>query len=94
MTVWITDKIKTPSSAGGGSKRGGMMDLGDLKGYPLEMEMAMNQQGMEMKMLITTTDVSTSPIDDNTFTVSTDGYKMSSFAEYQEQMKKAMSAEK
>lgn len=86
--VWVTDKIKTPEKPKGGGGRGGMMDLGDLKGYPLEMEMAMSQQGMDMKVLMTTSEVSTSNIDDSVFAVSTDGYKMKNYAEQKAEMKK------
>ena len=90
MSVWVTDKIKTNQAQG--KKRGGRgmsMDLGDLKGYPLEMEMSQSQQGMDMKILISATEVSTTPIDDAIFTVNTDGYKMMSYKEMQEKMKAA-----
>jgi 3D (Asp-Asp-Asp) domain-containing protein len=90
MNVWVTEKIK--SNQAQGKKRGGrgmMMDLGDLKGYPLEMEMSQSQQGMDMKILITATEVLTTPIDDATFTVSTEGYKMMSYKEMQDKMKAA-----
>ncbi|MDO8999264.1 MAG: hypothetical protein Q7W45_05830 [Bacteroidota bacterium] len=90
MTVWVTEKIKSNQAQGkktGG--RGMMMDLGDLKGYPLEMEMSQSQQGMDMKILITSTEVLTTPIDDAVFTVSTEGYKMMSYKEMQEKMKAA-----
>ena len=60
-----------------------------VKGYPLEMEMSQSQQGMDMKILITATEVLTTPIDDATFTVSTEGYKMMSYKEMQEKMKAA-----
>ncbi|MCW3076724.1 MAG: hypothetical protein JWO32_1333 [Bacteroidetes bacterium] len=93
MTVWVTDKIKTPESGKSGNRRG-MMDLGDLKGYPLEMEMSANQQGMDMKIMVTTSEVSTAPIDDSVFNVSTDGYKMSTYAEYKAEMKKMEDAQK
>ena len=90
MNVWVTDKIK--SNQAQGKKRGGRgmsMDLGDLKGYPLEMEMSQSQQGMDMKILISATEVLTTPIDDAIFTVSTDGYKMMTYKEMQEKMKAA-----
>ncbi|MGZ3899343.1 MAG: hypothetical protein ACXVNQ_03290 [Bacteroidia bacterium] len=89
MTVWVTDKIKSPET-GKANRRNGMMDLSELKGYPLEMEMAANQMGTEMKVMITTSEVSTSNIDDSVFSVSTDGYKMLTYAEHKEAMKKAM----
>lgn len=90
MTVWVTEKIKSPQTKAGGGRRGMMMDMGDLKGYPLEMEMSANQGGMDMKILVTTSEVSTANVDDSVFVVSTDGYKMSTYAEYKEQMKKMM----
>ncbi len=86
ITVWVTDKIKYDMSKAR-KANSNMMDLGDLKGYPLEMEMARSQNGMDMKITLTATDVSTKPIDDAVFTVSTDGYKMSSYKEAMEKMK-------
>lgn len=88
MNVWVTEKIKSNQAQGkktGG--RGMRMNLGDLKGYPLEMEMSQNQQGMDMKILITATEVLTTPIDDAVFTVSTEGYKMMTYKEMQDKMK-------
>ncbi len=85
MFVWVTDKIKSdPVKRRGGR---GMMDLGDLKGYPLEMEIKQSQQGTEMKISIVATDVSTSSIDDSVFKANTEGYKMSSYKEFKEKMK-------
>jgi len=63
------------------------MDLGDLKGYPLEMEIKQSQQGTEMKISIVATDVSTSNLDDSVFKANTEGYKMSSYKEFKEKMK-------
>ena len=87
MNVWVTEKIKSNQTQG--KKSGGRMrmNFGDLKGYPLEMEMSTNQQGMEMKILITATEVLTTPIDDGVFTVSTEGYKMMTYKEMQDKMK-------
>jgi hypothetical protein len=90
-TVWFTDKIKQPSTAKSKSKKGGMMggpDLSELKGFPMQTEMTTNNQGMEMKMISTVTEVVTTPIDDATFKVSTEGYKMMTYKEVKEQMKK------
>jgi len=84
VNVWTTDKIKNPE---GKSKSKMSMDLGDIKGYPLEIEMSQNQGGMEMKIKITTSEVLTANIDDATFNVNTDGYKMVSYKEHQEKMK-------
>lgn len=82
--VWITDKIKHNMPK---NKNRGMMDLSDLKGYPLEMEMHQSQQGMDMKIMITASEVSTAPIDDSVFAVNTEGYKMSTYKEFSEKMK-------
>jgi hypothetical protein len=90
MNVWVTEKIKANQTNGKKSgSRGMMMDLGDLKGYPLEMEMSQSQQGMDMKILISASEVSTTPLEDAVFTVSTDGYKMMTYKEMQEKMKAA-----
>ncbi|MDP1803353.1 MAG: hypothetical protein Q8L81_18465 [Bacteroidota bacterium] len=94
MTVWVTERLKSAQSQGKKSSRGGMsLDLGDLKGVPLEMEMSASQQGMDMKILVTTTEVITTPVDDAIFNVSTEGYKMMSYKEMQDKMK-AMKEEK
>lgn len=86
IIVWVTDKIKSDLAK---SKKGdrGMMDLGDIKGYPLEMEMKQSQQGMDMKIVISATDVNTNAVDDGVFAVNTEGYKMSSYKDYAEKMK-------
>ena len=78
-------------SAKSKGKRGGMMggpDLTELKGFPMQTEMTANNQGMDMKMISTVTEVSTGAIDDAVFKVSTDGYKMMTYKELKEQMKK------
>ncbi len=86
--VWFTDKIKMPGTSKG-RKGGGMgPDLTDLKGYPMQTEMSMNQGGMEMKMISTVVEVDTKPIDDGVFKVSTEGYKMMTYKELKEQQKK------
>lgn len=87
--VWFTDKIKMPGTSKG--KKGGMgPDLSDLKGYPMQTEMSMNQGGMEMKMISTVTEVDTKPVDDGVFKVSTEGYKMLTYKEMKDQQKKEM----
>ncbi|MBL7932765.1 MAG: hypothetical protein JNL60_12725 [Bacteroidia bacterium] len=81
-TVWITDKIslnENHKKMRKATSRG--MDLGDLKGYPLAMEANISQNGMDMKMVMTATEVSTAPIPDATFIVNTEGYKMMSYKE-------------
>ncbi len=84
INVWITEKIKNPQSKS--KARGQSMDLGDLKGYPLEIAMSQNQGGMEMKILITSTEVLTSNIEDTVFNVNTEGYKMLTYKEHQEKI--------
>lgn len=88
MTAWVTDKIKHDMKGKKASGRG-MMDMGDLKGYPLAMEMSTSQNGMDMKILMTATEVNTNPIDDSVFAVNTDGYKMMTFKEWSQKMKDA-----
>lgn len=87
ITVWVTDKIKSDMAQGKKGGNNGMMNLGDLKGYPLEMEMNQSQQGMEMKIIITATDVSTKTLDDSVFAVSTDGYNLTSYKAFMDKMK-------
>jgi GLPGLI family protein len=65
--VWYTDKLQAPSSGGG--RMGGNPFKG-LKGTPLEFS---TQQG-PMKIQFTATNVSTAPVSDSKFTISTDGY--------------------
>jgi hypothetical protein len=85
IIVWVTDKIKYDAGKNKGGKD--MMDLGDIKGYPLEIEIKQSQQGMDMKILMTATDVSTAPLADATFNVSTEGYTMTSYQETMAKMK-------
>ena len=84
--AWVTDKIKYDNSHRKASRRN-MADLGDLKGHPLAMEMTQNYQGADMKIIMTTTEVNTNPIDESVFTINTEGYKMMSYKEMKEQMK-------
>lgn len=87
-TVWTTDKIalnENHKKMRKASARG--MDLGDLKGYPLAMEANVSQNGMDMKMIMTATDVSTAAIPDSTFVVNTEGYKMMTYKEAMEMAK-------
>lgn len=94
VTVWVTDKIKNTAAKGKKpGERGMQMDFGDLNGHPMEIEFSQNQMGTEVKVLITTTDVQTTSLDDTAFTVSTDGYTMMSYKEMQEKMKGARKGE-
>ncbi len=84
--LWITDKIKYDKNRSKTAGRG-MTDFGDLKGHPLGMEMSQEMQGSEMKIVMTTTEVSTKPIDDSVFAINTEGYKMMTYQQFQDQMK-------
>lgn len=87
-TVWTTDKIALNENQKKMRKASGRgMDLGDLKGYPLAMEANVNQNGMEMKMVMTATEVSTAVIPDSAFVVNTEGYKMMTYKEAMEMAK-------
>ncbi|MBL7900717.1 MAG: DUF4412 domain-containing protein [Bacteroidia bacterium] len=89
VIVWVTDKIK--SSAAKGRRTGGrgmQMDFGELKGYPLMIEATQNQNGNDMKIIITATEVSTAPLEDAVFTINTEGYTMMSYQQMMENMKK------
>lgn len=88
-TVWTTEKIKNNHMSSGKARKG-MVDLSDVKGYVLAMEMPMNFQGTEAKVVMTATEVSTAAIDDATFTVNTDGYKMMTYKEMMEKQKAMM----
>ena len=88
VTMWVTEKIK--SDAAKGRRQGGRMkmDFGELKGYPLQIETAQSQNGMDVKVMITATEVSTAPIEDSFFKLDTEGYTMMTFAQFKEAMKK------
>ena len=85
--VWVTDKINFDLSKVKKDARSKMMDFGDLKGYPLGMELPMNIQGQDMKVVVTTLEVSTRPVNDDAFKVNTDGYQMMSYKEAMDAMK-------
>jgi len=85
-TVWYTDKIKSNNSAASKARRGSL-DLSELKGYPLSMEMNMSQNGMDLKMMLTASEVATTPVDDAVFVVNTEGYTMMSYKEMMEKQK-------
>ena len=86
-TVWITDKIVNRHKYLNKASRRGMADLSELKGYPLAMEMPMNFQGSEAKVVMTTIEVSTDTLDDSVFVPNTEGYKMMSYQEMREKQK-------
>jgi len=84
VTVWVTDKIKSDAAR---KKGRGMVNLGDLKGYPLEMEMKKSAQGTDMKITITATEIKTDAVADSVFEINTDGYQMSTYKEAMDKMK-------
>jgi hypothetical protein len=86
ITVWTTEKLKGMSPEARKARRGGF-DFGDLKGVPLAMEAAQNANGMDMKIVMSATEVNTNPIDDSVFVPNTEGYKLSTYKDYMEKMK-------
>jgi hypothetical protein len=85
IVVWVTEKIKADATARRANR--GMQDLGDLKGFPLEMEVDSQQQGKNVKVIMTTKEVLTGDIPDAAFKAQTDGVKIMSYKEWQEMMK-------
>lgn len=86
--VWFTEKLKPANNTVRKASRRGMgNDLSELKGLPLAVEGTMKMQGMEVKTIMTATDISTSNIDDSIFIPNTEGYNMLSFKAYQEKMR-------
>lgn len=88
--LWVTDKIKYDHPEANKAAGKGLMDLSHLKGYPLGMEVSQNAQGMDLKIIMTATEVLTSPLDDSVFTVNTEGYTMLSYKEMLEKQKSMM----
>lgn len=78
VDVWYCEKLQGPTGSGGGM---GASQFKGLKGAPLEFSM---QQG-PMKMQMTATNVSTSPVPDTKFVVSTDGYTEVKFEDLKKQ---------
>jgi len=69
MDVWYCDKFENNNKEGKGQGQGFMKDL---KGMPFEF--SGGQGGMKFKMIAK--DVSTEPVADSKFELSTEGYKM------------------
>jgi hypothetical protein len=86
-TVWYTDKIKYDQAMASKARGRGGVDLSELKGYPLGVEMAMNNQGMDMKINMTATEVTEGPLAESLFTPETSGYKMMNYKEAMEAQK-------
>ncbi len=86
--AWITDKISANQTLA--RKANGRMNLGDLKGQPMALEMTMNQNGMDMKVLMTVTEVIIAPLEDSVFTINTEGFNVLTYKEILEQQKNMM----
>lgn len=84
--AWVTERIKANQTPRKAASRG-VADLGDLKGQPLEMEITHNSQGNNVRIIMTTTQVLTTPLPDSLFVPKTAGYPMLGFADWQKQMK-------
>ena len=90
VTLWVTEKVKYMHPEANKAAGKGMLDLSELKGYPLAMEMNQSANGMAMKIIMTTTEISTGPIDDSVFVLNTDGYKLMNYKEMQAKQKAMM----
>jgi hypothetical protein len=90
VTAWVTDKLKGADGHARNANKKQGMDLGDLKGYPLSIEADQNIQGMQMKVVTMTTEVSTAPIDDSVFKVNKEGYNIVTYKEYMDKLKAMM----
>jgi hypothetical protein len=90
VIAWVTDKLKGPDGHVRNANKKQGMDLGDLKGYPLCIEAEQNVQGMQMKVVMTTTEVSTAAIDDSVFKVNKEGYNIITYKEYTDKLKAMM----
>ena len=85
VIVWVTDKIKMGSTKK--SSVSMIADLGDLKVQPLAMEASQQSNGMDLKLMLTTTEVLTTPINDNFFVPNTEGYIMNTYKDWINKMK-------
>lgn len=89
--LWVTDKIKYNHPEANKASGRGMMDLSELKGYPLAMEMQQNAQGgMEIKIIMTTTEITTTVVEDSVFEIKTDGYTMMNYSDWLDKQKTMM----
>lgn len=89
VVVWVTDRIKTDQTPRTLQQRRGGVDLGNLKGHPLEMEMKHRQDNQDVTVKMTTLSVDTTALADEEFTPETAGYKLIPFSEWKEKMKNA-----
>jgi hypothetical protein len=80
--VWYTDKFNFKNSKLIGNQGNkGALDLSDLKGYPLSMEMTEVMNGQPVTIVMTTISVSNAPVADSVFKLNTEGYKMMTYKE-------------
>ncbi len=85
IVFWVTEAIKIDSKHRKGGDQD--MDLSDLKGYPLGMEMTQSANGMDMKIIMMATEVNLGAVEASTFDVSTDGYKIMTYSEFKSMSK-------
>ncbi|WP_317896620.1 hypothetical protein [Aurantibacillus circumpalustris] len=89
--LWVTDKIRYNHAEYFKAAARGMSDLSELKGYALGMEMQQNAQGgMEIKIIMNSTEITTTALNDSVFNVSSDGYTMMTYKEMLDKQKTMM----
>lgn len=86
-TMWVTDKIKYSHPEARKASGRDMMDMSELKGYPLGMEMNQSSNGMDIKIIMTTSEIQTTPIEESMFKLNTDGYTMMTYKEMMDKQK-------
>lgn len=85
--VWFTDKITVNSELARKANRRFTADLGDLKGVPLSIESKGKMFGMDVRTVMTVTEITTGSIDDAVFVPNTEGYVVDNYKTYLEKMK-------
>ena len=85
IVFWVTEALKVDSKHRKGNDN--EMDLSELKGYPLGMEMNQSANGMEMKIIMMATEVTVGAVDPTVFDISTEGYNMMSYTEFKSMQK-------
>lgn len=85
IVYWVTEAIKIDTKKFKSDQQD--MDLSELKGFPLGMEMTQSGNGLEMKIIMTTTEVIMGPIGEDVFNISTEGYNIMSYSDYKEMVK-------
>lgn len=85
--LWVTDKLPIKPNKYSSDRSRGSYDFSELKGYPLSMEFSMSRNGQTMTMVITATEINTTPVDDSVFVLDTSDYKMMTYKEMMEKVK-------